>query len=679
MYVLAKSTLVSALMSLLLILTACGGGGGGGSSGGNNGGSSGGGAYNISLDRTSVDFSGTTDGEYNSSVIVKVQYKGDGVIVGYPPNIPEASWLIVTTNSSTENIATFELKAVWGSISGNYSTTLRFITGKQDGTNIKYVDLPVKLTVKQGFSANASETQFNFQSIGRVASAVTPVNYQINIVGNDSDWTISSDAWINVDKNSGKGNASVKVAINPATAKYGENTGKITVTDSVSKKSYDFNVHYRLLHADVSVETRKHHFTINQNTPTSALSSNFNISDGLQGTSAEDIYTWSLVSSSAEWVSLETRSGTTAQGQASPKVRIDKAILLANPSGENYKATLTLKTQSEFAEAQEYIIDVEAFIVQAPAEVTTNNAYQLDYNVDRAVFSPTAQQLFISDTNAKKLYVVDTNTGNTTQAYSFAQMPESLSLSPNGKYLFVALLVHEHNYYQSNPAGKIAVIDLTSGFIVNKFDTNLDPWDIAGNDNADIYVSAGSGQWTYIHRYKGLTGELDILGHSRHRITLALSPDQQSVYSVTTDLSPGDITHYVPQEYNEEIFLNGMDSRYHGEYNIGDKIWFEPSGNALLSEWGNIFKADDLTFVKKVPATNEQLYDVAFDTSNNRLLVLEGERFNEPQKLVSYDLPEYDNYKVIKEDAEKGKFVFSDKGTILFIEKTETGYQLNKL
>lgn len=681
MYGLRRSTIVSlsGMLSIMLLLTACGGGGGSRNPGSNGGESSSSGAYSISLDKTSINFSGTTDGEYSSSALVKVQFKGDGVIVGYPPNVPEVTWLTVTTESSSATTANFNVRAIWGNSPGSYSTTLRFVTGKADGSNLKYVDLPIKLTVKEGFSAGASETQFNFQSTGRVVSAISPVSYQINIVGDDSDWKISSDSWITVDKAAGKGKASVKVSINPALANYGENEGKITVTDSVSKRSFDFKVHYRLLHADVSVETRKHHFIVEGNTPASALTSSFKITDSLQGMSAEDTFTWTLVSSSAAWVSLEKISGTTAQGQAGPKIQIDKTALLANPKGENYKATLTIKTQSGFASAKEFTIDVEAFLAQTPTAITTSTAYKLDYNVDRVAFSPVAHQLFISDSKARKLYVVDTNTGKSIQSYSFEQMPESLSVSPNGQYLFVALLIHEHDYYQNYPGGKIAIIDLHKGLMVNKFDTDVDPWDIAGTDSAEVYVSAGSGQWTQINRYKGLSGELDIFGHSRHRISLALSPDQQSVYSVTTDLSPGDITRYSSEEINGSKFLNGRDSPYHGDYNIGNKIWFEPSGKALITEWGNVFKADDLTFIKLVPATSFPMQDIAFDTTNNRVLMIERELFGEPTKLVSYDLPNYDNYKTVKQDASNGKFIFSDKGTILYIEKTATGFQLTKL
>ncbi len=679
MGVLNTSVMLSGIVSLFLMLAGCGGGGGGGSSGNNGGLSSGGGSYSISIDKASVTFSATTNGDGPESVIVKAQFKGDGVIVGYPPNVPEASWLSVSTVSSTSNSATFELTAFPGYSVKNYSTTLRFVTGKENGTNLKYVELPISLNVKEGFSAGASVTQFNFQSTGRITSAITPIDYQINIKGDDSDWKISSDSWITVDKNSGKGSSVVKASINPTGANYGDNIGKITVTDSVSKRSYDFNVHYRLLHADVSVDVKKHHFSIDENTPTSELSSSFVVSDSLQGISEENIFTWSFVSSSADWVSLEENSGTTAQGQAKPKIVIDKNVLLAKSKGENYKATVTFKTQSEFSQATEYSIDVEAFIAQEPVAVLSGTAYQLDYDVDRAAFSPVSKQLFLSDRDAKKLYVVDAETGKTTHYYSFEQMPESLSVSPNGKYLFVALLIHEHNYYQTNPGGKVAVIDLNKGSVVNKFDTNLDPWDLAGTDTADIYVSAGSGQWTFLNRYKGLTGELDISGSSRHRITLTLSPDQQSVYSVTTDLSPGDISHYTSQTYNNQKFLEERNSPYHGEYYIGDRVWFEPSGNALITEWGNMFKTDDLTFIRQVPASNIQAKALAFDTTNNRLLMIEREYYGDPTKMVSYDLPNYDNYQIVKTDAENGEFIFVDEGTILLIEKTTLGFQLQKL
>ena len=128
------------LVTLTVFLAACGGGGGGGGSGP---------SYSISLSPTSVSLNGVTGAAAPQQAVV-VTFQGDGVVVGTPPGQTAPPWLSVNAPAQSTSPVTVTISAFNTTAPGNYSATLRFATGKADGSNVVYKDVPVALQMVAG-------------------------------------------------------------------------------------------------------------------------------------------------------------------------------------------------------------------------------------------------------------------------------------------------------------------------------------------------------------------------------------------------------------------------------------------------------------------------------------------------------------------------------------------------
>ncbi|KMT66962.1 YncE family protein [Catenovulum maritimum] len=648
----------------VILLSSCGGGSA---------------SYEISTDVNLVEFVSSTNDSTNQSKVINVNFKGDGVIVGYPPGEVEPHWLSVNTINSTNNTASFRLISHNGAHPGTYTTNLRFLTGKQDGSVIKYKQVKVTLVVKQGFSLDRPQQIYSAESVGRDLAAIN-LNYdEIQLIGDDSNWSINKPDWVSLSEQTGQGSATITLEINPEFANYGTNSGKIEISDSISGETASLDIHYELKHGGVTVDNQPHAFSVGSDSNSDALMSQVNIQDDFNGLSAENVFSWQFVSSTANWLTLAEDSGSTSVGSNSPMLLVNKDELMKLKVGEQYKASITISTSSDFATLKEHEIEVYAFIQASATSVTNSQANQLDFKISDAAFSASNQLLAFSDTSAKKVYIVDAVTGMTVSYYLFDNMPETLSISPNGKYLYVSLLIQEHDYFQHNPGGKVAVIDIAEAKIINKFDISIDPWDIEGTDARFVFVSAGSGQWTEIKQYNAITGVLNTEGHSRHRVNLALSADQESIFSVTTDSSPGDVYHHFAQSIDGNDFLVDTNSPYHGDYSIGDKLWLDTQNELVVTEFTNSFNTSDLTFKRKLPSVLSLIHNLTFDYDNNKVVLIEKDFDSSAPRLSSLNLPNYDNYQVISTSIAKPMFVFNHSGEYIVIAETETGYDVIRL
>jgi hypothetical protein len=180
-----------------LALSACGGGGGDSGAGSSAGGGSGGGT-SISLSVSSVSW---TIGEGDPSpapIDVQVTYNGDGVVVGYAPGVPQPNWLVVGQATGTATTATVSLSAVDVVSAGTYTTSVRFATGRIDGSEIKYVDLPVTLTVTASTLAiSVAPTSLDF-GVGQIPGPA-PAAQTVSVTFNgDTVLTYSAPSWLTV-------------------------------------------------------------------------------------------------------------------------------------------------------------------------------------------------------------------------------------------------------------------------------------------------------------------------------------------------------------------------------------------------------------------------------------------------------------------------------------------------
>ena len=209
------------IMSILisLLITACGGGGGGGgdtsggSVSGGNGGSTSITASPASLSFTAVEYSATAD-----SKTVKATFKGDGLIIGYPTGVRAESWLAVDSGSFTNSPVTAKFSASAAGLGkGTYTTTIRLVTGKEDGSQIKYVDIPVTFVVVGGLNTDKDSLQFSMMEASalpasqtiKLHSETSPAGWQLTVQYNET----ASD-WLTLGASSGtitNGDASVSV------------------------------------------------------------------------------------------------------------------------------------------------------------------------------------------------------------------------------------------------------------------------------------------------------------------------------------------------------------------------------------------------------------------------------------------------------------------------------------
>lgn len=178
-----KNFSVKALFLILLIVlvNACGGGGGGGGSksGINSN-------YYVNLSQSSANFQAQANGALPASQTITVDFNGDALVVGYPPNTTVASWLDVTNLSGSSRPADIQLSINTSNLSvGTYSTTIRFVTGNLAGTEGNYTDLPVKYTITASGTATATPLNSVVQTTGLSASATQSLNIESSNVWTD--------------------------------------------------------------------------------------------------------------------------------------------------------------------------------------------------------------------------------------------------------------------------------------------------------------------------------------------------------------------------------------------------------------------------------------------------------------------------------------------------------------
>jgi DNA-binding beta-propeller fold protein YncE len=149
------------------------------------------------------------------------------------------------------------------------------------------------------------------------------------------------------------------------------------------------------------------------------------------------------------------------------------------------------------------------------------------------VFSPDGKSLYVSGGNGDVVYRCDWTGGKATLADSVilaprvarrsgTRYPAGLAISADGKTLYAA----------ENLADSLAVIDLASGKVVQRFATERYPYGVARAPDGTVYVSAWGG-WTVSVFKPGPDGKLEDGGRipmPRHPSALLLNRDGTRLY-----------------------------------------------------------------------------------------------------------------------------------------------------
>ena len=97
-----------------------------------------------------VDFTAIEAGDAPVPIVVTVrlQYRGDAVIVGYAPGVVQPPWLSIASGPVTDETAEFTLQASGMSAAGDQSTSLRFTIRHLNSTGLEIYDLPIAYHVE---------------------------------------------------------------------------------------------------------------------------------------------------------------------------------------------------------------------------------------------------------------------------------------------------------------------------------------------------------------------------------------------------------------------------------------------------------------------------------------------------------------------------------------------------
>ena len=141
------------LAGVLLLLSSCSGGSAGGS---NNEQSISGHGNKVYITVTPqalsyVTFKSNTGVNRSIEKKLHVTFEGEGVLVGYAPNIPKASWLGFSDSEIVAPTKEFDFSLYANAqflSPGTYDTSLRLVTGYIDGSDTAYVDIPIHFVIE---------------------------------------------------------------------------------------------------------------------------------------------------------------------------------------------------------------------------------------------------------------------------------------------------------------------------------------------------------------------------------------------------------------------------------------------------------------------------------------------------------------------------------------------------
>lgn len=237
--------------ALSVLASGCGGGGGGsqatpaggsGTPGGGSGASDG--TYSVSVAPASVQLSAIVGPNDTMTQEVTAAFVGDGLVIGYPPGVQTPSWISVsvvgTPNSSPVQVK-FVVSAVTYTYAQTYTTTVRFASGKADGSHVVVQDVPVTLTVRDPFRLDTSKVELD-------ATQGTPANTRrIAVNGLNINWTATSDQpWVRISPASSVSTSFVTVGADTTGLAVGTHTAKVHFVDSVSGTAVDLPVNLYL-------------------------------------------------------------------------------------------------------------------------------------------------------------------------------------------------------------------------------------------------------------------------------------------------------------------------------------------------------------------------------------------------------------------------------------------------
>lgn len=290
------------IFGLVVLLSACGGGGGGG---GGDSGSAAPPAYSLTLSQNSLTFSVSRDDSSAPTQTITASFVGDGLLVGFPPGQTPPSWLSVTApqTSSTGQITVVFSVGGWYSLApGSYTTTVRLVTGKADGSVTVHKDVTVTLDIRDTLRVS-EQPQTRSHIWGSTLPTSNVFSVEVNTVG--LIWEASSDAaWLQLTNTNGTGTTQLNGTLSEEQLPVGTHVANVQVIGSNGQR-YSVPFTLTVTAPSIVVDTAlRSLFLIN-----GQVSEQQSISISLDNGAEID---WSALSSDNDWLVISQAAGTTA-------------------------------------------------------------------------------------------------------------------------------------------------------------------------------------------------------------------------------------------------------------------------------------------------------------------------------------------------------------------------------
>jgi len=203
----------------------------------------------------------------------------------------------------------------------------------------------------------------------------------------------------------------------------------------------------------------------------------------------------------------------------------------------------------------------------------------LPFRVVDAEYSKALDRIIAVAADPHRLYIYDPVAG-TSKSLNLAGAPSCVSVGPDGKYACVG-----HN-------SSISYVNLVDQKVEKTIPVSAEVGDIVLAGNGYAYAIPANSQWDDVRNIKLSTGEETLTYGSLYGSKAKLQPGGQAIYTAYNGLSPSDVLK-LDISAGPAAFL--YDSPYHGDYSIGEDLWFSEDGQRLFTRpAGTVVRLSDV-------------------------------------------------------------------------------------
>jgi DNA-binding beta-propeller fold protein YncE len=277
----------------------------------------------------------------------------------------------------------------------------------------------------------------------------------------------------------------------------------------------------------------------------------------------------------------------------------------------NYEVILQVKDSLGVVDTSSVVISVANGIYQG--ESMALSAFDFEFNVSDVELDSKRGFLYVSDSENKKLWVINLKTGVVVKSFEFSFTPDQLSISAADERLFLGLFEGD---VTDGYVGLVAIFDLEQQEQINIFNVDYKPLNVAQLNGRIIVSRYGSGMYLYDYSDGSKISEI---GTEGELISLQLQVDalQGYLYTSRLRLTQGTVRKY---QLVNDVFELVVRSNLQA-FNF----WLTPNGRNLITEDGVVISAGSLRAYTNLsddwPRSRAAISTITFDEENNLMYV----------------------------------------------------------